>query len=121
MREIFWEGTTEGLVTNWFEKNFNLLGFIKIVKNVNITPDYFAYTDEINFKKVECEFFSSSFIKHRHKIKDVDIVLCAFADVPLPVDIICLENFGIITEYSKKYRKLMWKKMEKYYRKIMGD
>jgi hypothetical protein len=46
--------------------------------------------------KVEIEYLSSDFIKHKHKISDVDMVICCSEDVKLKgVKVIALDNIFI--------------------------
>lgn len=86
---------SEGYVTHWFESNFEKLGFEKILKKQhNKTPDYIMLKDGREVK-VEAEFLSSDFIRHKHRVEDVDVVVCAKKDVTLPVKVIELSDYMI--------------------------
>lgn len=104
MKMIF--GTCEGYVCRWFEQNYKKLGFISISSMSNKTPDYYGKTEKGSIKGIEIEFFSSDFLKHKLNINLVDIILCAHKDIDIPnKTVVCLENFGVINEFSSVYQK----------------
>jgi len=76
--------SSEDIADAFFEKYFKKMGFSEIKKGTpNRTPDYIAIRNSKQVK-VEIEGFSSSFISHKHKREDVDVVVCLIKDVELP-------------------------------------
>jgi len=69
----------------WFRKNFNKLGYSKIIrKDMGIFPD-FIMLKKGKEVKVEIETLSSNFILHRHDYRKVDEVVCIKDDFKLKV------------------------------------
>ena len=90
----------ESDLKNWFKKNYQKLGFTKIIrKDIGIFPD-FIMLEEGKKIKVELEIKSSNFILHKHSIKRVNKVICIKKDAELGVPIIELNNFKLI-EFNK--------------------
>jgi len=86
----------ESDLRNWFKKNYEKLGFSKIIKsNSKCYPDFIM---EENGKqiRVELELKSSNFNYHNHPIKDVDKVVCAMEDIKLKVPTIVIKNIKLI-------------------------
>lgn len=77
----------------WFENNYNLLGFDEIIQN-NYTkfPDFVLKKDNKEVR-VELETLSSNFILHGHDSKNVDLVICIMKDIDLPVQIVEISPF----------------------------
>jgi len=78
---------TELEFKKWFEKEFKRLGFSKIVKKDNGTfPDYIMLKGDKEIK-VELETLLSNFILHKHRLKDVDEVICIKKDINLDIPV----------------------------------
>jgi Arc/MetJ-type ribon-helix-helix transcriptional regulator len=84
--------SNEKQFAEWFEANFELLGFDKIIEKPVKCPDYIMLKGPIRVK-VELETMSSNFILHKHDPKDVDLVICLLKNKDLPVQIIELSAF----------------------------
>ncbi len=97
---------SEGKIVNWFENNYKKLGFEKIIKKQwNKTPDFIMMKDGKEIK-VEIEYLSSDFIKHRHKISEADVVICCKKDVELEgIEVISLEHI-FIPYWTEIYPKI---------------
>ena len=81
---------------NWFKENYHELGFSKIIKsNSDCCPDFIMLEDGIEIR-VELEVKSSNFRLHNHSINDVDRVVCAIADIELPIPVIEVKNVEVI-------------------------
>lgn len=79
--------------SKWFENNYELLGFTKIItKRVNKFPDFRM---ELKGKEIEIELetLSSNFIRHKHNPDKCDLVICILKDIELPVKTIEIPNF----------------------------
>lgn len=99
----------EGGVVAYFEVHHKELGFTHILKKqTDRTPDFICLRNGKEVK-VEIEYFSSSFFAHRHKVEDVDVVICASKDKEIAeVEIITLDH--VLKPYWSLH---LW---EKYYR-----
>jgi len=81
---------------NWFKKNYQKLGFSKILKsNPNGFPDFIMLEGDKKVR-VELEIKSSNFNLHNHPIKDVDKVICIIEDIKLDVPIIKVEGMKLV-------------------------
>ncbi len=90
----------EGSIEEWFKKNYKSLGFDRILKKQwNKTPDFIMLKDGKEVK-VEIEFRSSSFIKHKHKVSEVDYVVCCVKDVELDKSIKVISLNHIFISYN---------------------
>ena len=128
--------------TNWFMKNYQSLGFDKIVEHrKNKFPDFIMTMDNEEVK-VELETLSSHFIQHNHNPKHTDFVICLMKDKELPVTTIEVSMFeylipqknGIITlrgerelwidftHKVKKDKKQVWQVLSPFLKKyILSD
>jgi hypothetical protein len=78
-------GGYEREVVNWVKKHCQELGYEQVIQeNKDKTPDLIMLRNGKEVK-VEVETYSSSFIKHGHKLEDVDEVLCVVKDKELPL------------------------------------
>lgn len=77
----------------WFENNYNILGFDEIIQN-NYTkfPDFVLKKDDKEVR-VELETLSSNFILHGHDSNSVDLVICIMKDVNLPIQVVEISPF----------------------------
>lgn len=93
-------------LSEWFENNYASLGFTSIRCNCG-TPDYTCITGDGKEVGVELEIKSSSFIRHNHDPRKVDLVVCVDEDVKLPVKTIETNIPSIkaeITPHDKRRR-----------------
>ena len=82
-------------VVNWVKKNYKELRYKEIIQeNKDKTPDLIMLRKGKEIK-VEVETYSSSFIKHGHKLEDVDEVLCVVKDKELPLKTIKIEQLKL--------------------------
>ena len=87
----------EGDIIEWFQENHKSLGFEVILrKQWNKTPDFITLRNGKE-TKVEIEYRSSSFLKHRHKLSEADVVVCCVKDVELDkrIEVITLNHIFI--------------------------
>lgn len=64
----------------WFETHLSDFGFKSIEENnYHKTPDYILKDFNNKNIKVEIELLDSHFILHKHDVKDVDIIICAYS------------------------------------------
>ncbi|MBU0530497.1 MAG: hypothetical protein ABIH52_04020 [Candidatus Aenigmatarchaeota archaeon] len=104
----------EDCICNWFEKNYKQLGFEKILRRQwNKTPDYIVLKNGKEVK-VEIEYLASSFIQHKHKISEADIVICCKNDVELKgVKVIALDDvFVCANDIIEKLEEIRRKRIE---------
>jgi hypothetical protein len=88
----------------WFEKNYEELGYSSIVrKDIGIFPDYIMLRENKKVK-VELEIFSSSFISHKHPVANVDEVICIKKDADLPVKVIEVSELNYKKENKRGVR-----------------
>jgi hypothetical protein len=86
---------------NWFKKNYEKLGFTKILKyNASGFPD-FIMQEKDKRVKLELEIKASNFILHKHDPSKVDKVICIEKNVELDIPVIELDGFKIV-ESSKQ-------------------
>jgi len=70
----------ESEFAEWFEKNFKLLGFKKILKKrAKSYPDYLMEDIKGNKLEVELELVGRDFLRHKHDPRKVDLILCVFS------------------------------------------
>lgn len=80
----------------WFENNFTLLGFSKILeKRISRFPDFKMEMDGKELE-VELETLSSNFIRHKHDPEKCDFVVCLLEDIRLPVKTIEIKTFEFL-------------------------
>jgi hypothetical protein len=71
-------------VVSWYRRNYKTLGYDEILEeNTRSTPDFVMLRKGKKIK-VEIETHSGDFYIHKHKIEDVDEVLCVVLDKELP-------------------------------------
>ncbi len=89
---------SEKSFAKWFEKNYKLLGFKKIIpypegwQRQQGVPDYKVLIDNKEIG-VELETLSSHYKRHHHDDKKVDLVLCLVEDKKLKVNTIEITSF----------------------------
>jgi hypothetical protein len=74
---------TERDFAEWFKKNYEKLGYSKIIRgDISRCPDFIMLKDgkEVG---VELETIASNFLAHKHDLKKVDEVVCLVKDVEL--------------------------------------
>ena len=87
--------------SKWFEKNFNKLGYSKIIRGDNGRfPDYIMLKKGKEVR-VELETLSSNFILHKHDKNKVDEVVCIKKDVELGIPIKEVEGLKYIPSKVK--------------------
>ena len=83
---------SEEELSEWFMKNYNVLGYSKILKNnKGRFPDFVMLKNEERVL-VELETLASHFILHKHDKKKVDEVVCIEKDISLGVPVIKVNN-----------------------------
>lgn len=70
----------------WFENNFEILGFDKIKETKERGSPNFKMIKDGKEMGVELETLSSNFLKHGHDSEEIDLVLCLLKDEELPVE-----------------------------------
>jgi predicted HTH transcriptional regulator len=91
----------EADLANWFRKNYDKLGFERILKdNKGRFPDFIVLENKKRLR-VELEVLASNFILHKHSINKVDKVVCAFNDVKLKIPVIKINNVKMVS-FDKK-------------------
>ena len=94
--------TNEMEFKNWFEKNFENIGYSKIIKdNKGRFPD-FVMLKENKKVGVELETVSSNFILHKHDPKKVDELVCIKEDVKIPITTIIINQL----EYKSRIKRI---------------
>lgn len=89
----------------WFEKNYEVLGFDRIKENrLRGSPDYTMMKNGKEVK-VELESLSSNFITHGHDPEETDLVVCIVEDKKLPVETFETYNFEFGKEKPPKTRE----------------
>ena len=124
---------SEADVEKYFEAQHKELGFTRILKKQHDrTPDYICLRNGKKVK-VELEYLSSSFIQHRHKVEDVDVVICVSKDKEIPgVEIIALDHvlkpyhyLPFWEKYYEQHHPELLAEIEKRYReevdKVLGE
>lgn len=66
---------------SWFEKNFEIFSFRKIVQKNKGFPDYIVEDSNGKEKGVELEIFPQDFVRHKHDPKKVDFVVSVHSTV----------------------------------------
>ena len=80
----------------WFEKNFQKLGYEKIIKKDDGEfPDYIMLKKEKKVK-VELETLLSNFILHKHDIKKVDEIVCIQKNIKIDKKVIEVKELDFI-------------------------
>ena len=94
---------SEAEFAHWFEENLDFFGFKKVlIKNLHGTPDYIVEDWNGGKVKVEIELIANSFVQHRHKKEDVDVIVAAYSSKQEINDIPVLSGSIIPTNvYSK--------------------
>lgn len=107
---------TEEEVVRYFEAHYKELGFSRIIKKQHDrTPDFICLKNGKEVK-VEIEYLSSGFVQHRHRIEDVDVIICVTMDKEIKgVEVITLDHI------MKPYHYLpFWEKYyEQYYPELL--
>jgi len=86
----------EFMLKQWFEKNFEKLGYDSIVrKDIGIFPDFIMLKNGKEIK-VELETISSNFILHNHDIDKADEVVCITKDVDLGIPIVEIKGLKFV-------------------------
>ncbi len=70
----------------WFENNFQILGFDEIKESKDRGSPNFTMIKEGEEIRVELETLSSNFLKHGHDSEKIDLVICLLKDEELPVE-----------------------------------
>ncbi len=72
---------TENEFSEWFEKNFDKLGFKEIVeKRKRSSPDFTMKDLKGKKVNVELELIGRDFERHKHNPKSTDLIVCVFSD-----------------------------------------
>jgi hypothetical protein len=80
----------------WFEKNFEKLGYSKIIrKDRGDFPDFIMLRNNKE-TKVELETLSSNFILHNHDLTKVDEVVCMKKDINLNLPVIEIKGLKFL-------------------------
>ena len=78
---------SEKELKKWFEKNFEKLGYTKIIrKDEGVYPDFILLKNKREVK-VELETQLSHFLLHKHNVKEVDEIVCVEKDIKLELGI----------------------------------
>ena len=86
--------------SDWFEENYKLLGFSKIIEKRKFSyPDFKMEMDGKELE-VELETLSSNFIRHKHDPEKCDIVLCLLNDKKLPIKTIEITSFEYLIKFT---------------------
>lgn len=73
---------TKEELLEWFERNYNQLGFKKIVqKNGARFPNFIMLDNEDNIKRVQLEISLEIFMAHNHNIEEVDNIICVISPI----------------------------------------
>jgi len=86
----------EFMLKQWFEKNFEKLGYDSIVrKDIGIFPDFIMLKNGKEIK-VELERISSNFTLHNHDIDKADEVVCITKEVDLGIPIVEIKGLKFV-------------------------
>jgi len=84
----------EDALHKWFSGNYQMLGFTGVKQENRVgCPDFVMYQGTKAWR-IELEVCASSFIHHKHKAENVDLVVCMYHDRSLPVRTLALNPLG---------------------------